>query len=81
MSDVSQFADEDPDAARLVNLRFFAGLTCAMPPSPSGCPSGPRSVNGPMLAPGFMPVCVTTPAQPPIDDSEISWRVSPETGH
>jgi len=68
---LTQLAGEDPDAARLVNVSS-RGSPCAMPPSPSGCLSGPRSVNGPMLAPGFIPVSVRTPARTPIEASDIS---------
>jgi len=47
---LTQLAGEDPDAARLVNLRFFAGLTLKTPPSPLGLPCGLPSGNGIMRA-------------------------------
>ena len=81
---LTRLAGEDPDAARLVNLQLFAGLTLRDDAMrlPWAIAALRRAISGALCSTWlYSRLPVRSPVQSRLKLPEFLWRVSPETGH
>jgi len=70
---LEKLAAFDPQQERIVELRYFGGLTIERPRKSSACPTRRSCVTGPSPRPGSGPICLA-------GQSEQPWRSWPPAG-